>query len=266
MTPFVTTELPVLLYHHIGPLRPGTFPSMTIDPRRFGQHLDWLRASGYRALSIDQVVAWATERCELPPRSLLFTFDDGYADLADTAFPLLEAAGYPATVFIVTEFIGRTNSWDDHLGKGGHRLLGGEAIQGWSQRGIEFAAHTRTHPDLSRLPREEVERELAGSRDDLEALLQRSVRAFAFPYGEAGRFGLRAAATTFAIAFNAFDGTNGPNADPHWIRRTMVQPTDSRLDIASRVRFGRSFKQDARARLSQARSRMAGQLRHREQA
>lgn len=104
-------ELPALLYHHVGPLRPGIYRSLTVEPRRFQQDLDWLRRHGYRSASIDQVTAWAVEGRELPDRSVLITFDDGYAELADTAFPILRAAGYFATVFIVTGAIGDSNSW-----------------------------------------------------------------------------------------------------------------------------------------------------------
>ena len=167
------TELPVLIYHHVGPLRPNTFAVMTVDPGRLRRHLGWLRRHGYSSLSLEQVIGWARRGEPLPPRSVLITFDDGYADLAEHAFPLLRAAGYSAVVFLVTRMLDGYGAWDEPLGKGGHRVIDEQAVKLWSERGIEFGAHTRTHPALSSLAADELGRPRSrAGRDDLEALIR----------------------------------------------------------------------------------------------
>jgi peptidoglycan/xylan/chitin deacetylase (PgdA/CDA1 family) len=248
------TSLPVLLYHHVGPLRPRTHRSMTVDPARFRQQLEWLRRRGYRSLTVEDVERWTSQDGQLPRRRVLITFDDGYADLAEAAFPSLRAAGFSATVFVVSGLLGARNEWDDPGGHGGHRLLDADEIRRWAERGIEFGAHTRTHLELDRASPDVTREEIVGSKQDLEDLLQRSVRAFAYPYGVPGKYGHEVAAANFSGAFCDADGLNLPGDDPHLIRRTMVQPRDRGLDLVSRLRLGRSLIWDARGRLSRART------------
>jgi peptidoglycan/xylan/chitin deacetylase (PgdA/CDA1 family) len=247
------TALPILLYHHVGPVRPHTHRSMTVEPERFRAHLDWLRRHDYRSLSIDQVEGWAEDQ-PLPRSGVLITFDDGYEDLAEFALPLLEGAGFSALVFVVTGLLGETNGWDADTGHGGHRLLSAEQIKEWSNRDIEFGAHTRTHPNLDEISLDDAREEIVGSKDDLEQLVQRPVRSFAYPFGVAGPQGRKVAADNFGLAFSDAEGRNAAGADRFWLRRTMVQPTDGGLDLASRLYLGRSIKQNARARLSRART------------
>jgi peptidoglycan/xylan/chitin deacetylase (PgdA/CDA1 family) len=246
------TTLPVLLYHHVGPARPATYPSLTVAPQRFSRQLDWLRRHGYHSLSMAEVEAWACDGYQLPPRAVVITFDDGYADLANFAFPLLRAAGFSAVIFVVTQLLGETNAWDpSHRG---HTLLTSGEVKAWSKRGVEFGAHSRTHPNLDHLTYDQAEVEILGSRNDLEELVQQPVRSFAYPWGVAGPFGRQLAAENFALAFSDSDGPNTRDVDPHAIKRTMVQPTDGASDLNSRLRFGRSLRQDARARLGKVRS------------
>lgn len=250
--PFPRTELPVLLYHHVGPVRSRTLPVLTVDPRRFQRHLAWLRRRNYGSLTLDQVAAWAIRGEPLPEQSVLITFDDSYADLTHHAFPLLRAAGYSAVVFVVTGRLGGFNAWDEPLGAAGHRLLDEDAIRLWSQRGIEFGAHTRTHPKLGTLAPADLEAEIQGSRDDLEELLQGPVSSFAYPYGVLDSLSIELASRIFQLAFTGADGPNVRGVDPHLIGRTGVKRSDMTPDIAFRVRYGRSPRQDVRTRVGRA--------------
>lgn len=253
----VSRRFTVLLYHHVGPARRATPPTLTVAPARFAKQLDWLRRRGYHVLSIDEVVAWATEGRPIPKRSVLITFDDGFADLSDFAFPGLIAAGFTATVFLVTGLLGSRNVWDADKGRDGFRLLDAETVQTWSRRGIEFGVHTRTHPDLSRLSRADAEEEMAGSRRDLEALLDRPAEAFAYPFGATSATACQLAAWLFSVAFLASEeGVNREGTDAHLLRRTMVQSVDELVDIELRARFGFSAHQRARHRLAMTRARL----------
>jgi peptidoglycan/xylan/chitin deacetylase (PgdA/CDA1 family) len=209
----------------------------------------------YRAVSLPEVIDWATAGEEIPERSVLITFDDAYADLAFSAFPTLEAAGFSATVFVVTGCIGARNSWEDPLGTGGQPLLDEQSIKHWSARGIDFGAHSRSHTDLSQLSAGELERELGGSRDDLAGIVGHEIGAFAYPYGRWDAQSHGAVASLFSVAFTTQEGLNGPTGDPHLLRRTMVQGNDSEIDIALRTRLGRSPRPRARVVLGNARRR-----------
>jgi peptidoglycan/xylan/chitin deacetylase (PgdA/CDA1 family) len=209
----------------------------------------------YRSVSIGEVIAWATAGEKIPERSVLITFDDGYADLAVSAFPTLRAAGFSAAVFVVTACIGGWNSWEDPVGMGGQRLLDEQSIKEWSARGIEFGAHSRSHTDLTKLDSGQLVDELGGSRVDLEGIVGREVQAFAYPYGGWDARSRRAAASAFSLAFTTQEGVNRPGDDPHLLRRTMVQGNDSEIDIALRAWLGRSPRPRIRVLLGSARRR-----------
>jgi peptidoglycan/xylan/chitin deacetylase (PgdA/CDA1 family) len=252
-----TGRLPILVYHHVGPARSGTLPSLTVTRDRFRRHLEWLRRHRFQAVSLDEAAAWANGSGELPARSVMVTFDDGYADLAADAFPLLEAARMRAAVFVVTAQVGGSSAWDAALGGGGHRLLSAQEIRLWSERGIEFGAHTRTHPDLTTLSDSELDSEIVGSADDLEAVIDRRVDAFAYPFSLVDRRSLAIVRDRFEIAFTVFEGTNR-RSDPHQLERTMVQPYDRALDIATRVRLGYSPRERTWVALARWKRRLIG--------
>src|SRR5215216_1446368 len=134
-------SLPILLYHHVGPPRPGTPASLTVSPQRFARHLRTLPRMRRTVVDLDAVIAWVRDGRPLPERPVLITFDDGYSDLAVSAFPELERRGMPALVFAVSGRVGQGNDWDGPVSQ---TLLDGAQMREWSHRGITFGAHTRT--------------------------------------------------------------------------------------------------------------------------
>jgi peptidoglycan/xylan/chitin deacetylase (PgdA/CDA1 family) len=250
-------RLPVLLYHHIGPRRPATLPSLTVSVERFRAHMYWLHRRGYRTLSIREAVRWAVgETGGLPLRACLITFDDGHADLAEYAFPLLHALGMRATAFVVTGALGGRSAWDDSIGGGGYRLLDEDQIRTWSERGIDFGAHTRSHPDLRTLDDELLTSEIHGSADDLETLLGNRPSAFAYPYGFYNERIVSVVRSAFEAAFT-IDEVRHARVDAHLLGRTMVQPFDRPVELWPRIHLGFSPRARAKARLARLRRRLA---------
>lgn len=228
------------MYHHVGPLRPGLLPSLSVSPKRFRAQLALLRRLGLQPLTLGQVAAWTDRQAELPPRALLITFDDGYADLQEHAFSVLEQAGFPATVFLVTGALGATTSWDASLGAGSNALLDAGAVERWNGRGIEFGSHSRTHADLTALGPTALREELAGSAEDLAALLSEPPIAVAYPWGLASNEVREAAAGSYRLGFCAEGSANRPGCDPLLLGRTMVQPADTAIEVVLRARLGLS--------------------------
>lgn len=251
------TYLPVLLYHHVGPTRAGIASSLTVSPERFAGQLAWLRRRGFVTLSITDLAGRVEQDLPLPRRSVLITFDDGYADLAEYAFPAIRDAGMRATVFVVTARIAGTNTWDEALSGGNERLLSGTQVRSWSRAGIDFGAHTRTHADLTRLSEVDLESEMLGSKRDLEGLLDRDVEAFAYPWGLVDARAHALAARNFVLAFVDQEGRNARAADRHLLRRSMVQARDTRLDFTCRAQLGWSPPLSLRHRLGAVRRALA---------
>lgn len=256
-------RLPVLLYHHVGPQRPGTPPDLTVSPQKFAQQVQWLARRGYQGIRPADWLRWYREGKGLPDKPVLLTLDDGYADLVDYALPILRRYGFGAAVYIVTGQLGGTNAWDEAKGSGTHRLMTAEQIRYWATQGIEFGAHSRTHADLTSLTSGELREEVLGSGSDLADLLGSRVVSFAYPYGFHNRAVDNCVRGAFDLAFLADDKAEGLNyllTDPFQMRRTMVQPNDSLLDLELRARWGRNPILEFRAKL-RLRTRLKSALR-----
>lgn len=235
-------RLPVLLYHHVGPERPGTMLGLTVSPERFERHVRWLSRRGYRGICPTDWLRWRQEGKGLPEKPVLFTFDDGYEDLVEYALPVLRRYGFGAAVYVVTKQLGGTNAWDEARGWGTLRLMTADQIKFWAGQGIEFGAHSRNHADLTSLTEDELAEEVVGSSKDLELLIGTRPVSFAYPYGLRNQKVDDCARGAFDLAFIADDADEGLNylqTDPHLLLRTMVQSKDSLLALECRTRWGR---------------------------
>lgn len=251
-------RLPVLLYHHVGPRRPGTFPALTVTPAAFERQVRWLAERGFKGIRPTDWLRWRNEGQGLPEKPVLLTFDDGYEDLVEFAFPVLQRYGFGAAVFIVTHQIGQANEWDQAQGSAEHRLMTLDQIAHWAEHGIEFGSHSRTHADLRALSQQELKDEVIGSADDLEKILNKRPVSFAYPYGYSSEQVVRCVGENYEIAFGIDPREPGINhmlTNPHMMQRTMVQPVDMQIDLALRVHHGASPLESIR-RMFRLRSRL----------
>lgn len=231
-------RLPVLLYHHIGPRRPGTFTSLTVSPENLRRHVRTMARWGYAGIRPSDWLAWVEEGKQLPDRPVLLTFDDAYADLAEHGLPVLREYGFGAAVYVVTSQLGGTNRWDQAKGSVAHRVLTAEQIRYWATQGIEFGAHGRTHSSLTTLEHEAAEDEILGSKADMECVLGSKVFSFAYPYGSYNEAIQKIVRDAGLISFTVEEGLNDHSTNLQTLRRTMVQPRDNLLDLRLRLSFG----------------------------
>jgi peptidoglycan/xylan/chitin deacetylase (PgdA/CDA1 family) len=242
-------HLPALLYHHVGPPRDDTYPSLTIAPERFELQMRWLARRGYVGIRASEFLAWRRSGKVLPKKSVLLTFDDAYADLTKYAFPTLRRYGFGGVALVVTGQMGGTNAWDTARGSGTHALMSSSQIQEWAAQGIEFGAHGRTHVDLTTLVAHSLSNEVEGSAADLSDLLGIPTAAFAYPYGAFNDAVRDCVKDYFELAFTTEEGLNDPGTDLYTLRRTMVASNDTQIDFACRLRLGWNPIQRVRSRL-----------------
>lgn len=248
---------PVLLYHHVGPRRHGSFTTLTVSPMRFERHLRYLAEAGFTGITTSQWIAWCLNGEPLPDKPILLTFDDGYKDLATFAFPALIALGWGATAFVVTSQIGGTNLWDQENGSAAHVLMDAQDISYWAARGIEFGSHSHTHPDLKTLQNTaQVEEEIVSSKRILESIVQREILTFAYPYGAADQRVRQWVASTYTSAHSTEIGLNSLGSDRTMMRRSMVMPGDTRIDLLMRAQFGWNPLEGVRIRAARLRGRV----------
>jgi peptidoglycan/xylan/chitin deacetylase (PgdA/CDA1 family) len=142
------------------------------------------------------------------PQWLLLTFDDGYATLAERAYPVLADLGFTAVTFVVTDHVGGTNTWDARYTWRRLRHLDWDTIARWRARGLEFGSHGATHRRLTWLDDAAARAELERSRATLEARLgAESGQAVAYPFGATdARVRRLAAAAGYRLGFGGVRG------------------------------------------------------------
>lgn len=181
----------VFTVHSIAPAR----SDMAVSVTRFRQQLEGLLAAGYRALTIDQLLAVQSRKAGPCDPAFALTFDDGYRSVLTEALPVLEALQIPATVFLTTGFLDRRVSppwrstdpdlqaeyrkeaqffqpltWDEARTLARHPL-------------IRIGGHTDTHPLLGLLTADAARDELRQSKAILRNQLGIETNLFAYPFG-----------------------------------------------------------------------------------
>jgi len=177
---------PVLCYHKVDTRFELGFTQ--VEPRVFRRQVETLARAGYRALGTAELlerVAAPPTAAGAPAREVVITFDDGYAGLARHAFPVLADHGFRALVFVITDYVGRENSWDVQYGWRRFGHLAWEDLADWQERGIEVHSHGATHARLTWLPDDLVADELRRSREAIAQRLGRAPRAVSYPFGSA---------------------------------------------------------------------------------
>jgi peptidoglycan/xylan/chitin deacetylase (PgdA/CDA1 family) len=158
-------------------------PPLCIDPVLFREHLDALDQVGAATLTVGEV-AQALRGGRLPERGVAITFDDGLTSVAAQAAPLLAEHSRRATIFAVAGTLGQLSDWPSQPLRAAHRrLLDPAGLRELADAGIEIGAHGVQHAPLVRAPERLARAEVLGAKQQLEALLERPVTSFAYPYG-----------------------------------------------------------------------------------
>jgi peptidoglycan/xylan/chitin deacetylase (PgdA/CDA1 family) len=190
-------KVPILTYHSVD--ESGSIISTAPDV--FRQQMKSLSASGYKAISLKELLGFFSENKIPAPKTVALTFDDGFQNFYTTAFPVLQEYGFQATVFLVTDHCGKYNDWGDNPPKlPRSKLLSWQEIKELNDCGIEFGSHTRTHPDLTQIDAAQADREIVESKQEIENALGTEVTTFAYPYGKFNPSVKQVAEKTFAAA------------------------------------------------------------------
>lgn len=216
---------PVLCYHRIGgPLELGV---TRVSRSVFERQMRALANAGWRTLTLDEFARLALDPLTThhSPLTFFLTFDDGYASLADFAYPLLADLGFTATTFLITNHVGKANSWDVGYTRERLRHLDWDMVEHWRARGFDFGSHTATHPRLTWLPHDRVQHELERSRRALVSRLgPQAGRAVAYPFGAwNARIAQLAAAAGYELGLGGVFG----NGRPHELPRVPVYMWDA---------------------------------------
>jgi peptidoglycan/xylan/chitin deacetylase (PgdA/CDA1 family) len=178
--------IPILAFHKVNPAFEWGVTRST--PGHFRRVLEYLKKNRYTTVSLEDLIV----RRRLPARPVVLTFDDAYDCFYRHALPLLDEFGFKATLFVITGYVGRDNTWDVNLGWLRFRHLSWDQIHSLSLSGMEIGSHTVRHADLTALPGFRLRKELRQSKAELEEKTGRRVRTISFPFGRYNSNVLRA--------------------------------------------------------------------------
>jgi peptidoglycan/xylan/chitin deacetylase (PgdA/CDA1 family) len=212
--------IPILCYHRFGPNK----SSMTLTAASFEAQMEYLARNGYRVISLAQFARFLEGSEPMPKKTVVITIDDGYRATYQIAYPILKKHGFPATVYLYSDFVGASDAmtWPQ--------------MQEMVRSGlIEIQPHSKTHSNLTvKLAgesdakyAERMRREIEGPVNAIQERLSLPSFSYAYPYGDVNelvadllaRQGVRLGVTVTA-------GGNGFFAYPYMLRRTMIFGTD----------------------------------------
>ncbi len=175
----IQSSLSILMYHSISEAderEVHPYYRLCTPPALFECHLLYLRENGYRVLTLENAVRELTNNT-LQGKNVVITFDDGFMDSYEEAFPLLLQYGVTATMFLPVNYIG-----DRSIHLNGRKHLTWHEVSEMAGAGITFGSHTMTHRKLSQLSLKEIETEISCSKSIIEDRLGIPSRTFSYPY------------------------------------------------------------------------------------
>lgn len=163
-------SIPVLMYHHIRDYdnqEDKIGMNLSVSPQKFISELNFLKDQGFTTIKFEDLA-----NNYLPDKPIILTFDDGYQNFYDNAFPALIERGQTGVVFVISGF----------LDKPGY--LSTQNTRALSQEGIEIGSHTINHPDLSTANQQKATKEISQSKQTLESLIGKKIISFCYPSGK----------------------------------------------------------------------------------
>ncbi len=198
----------ILMYHSVS----DTGGATAISPGVFAMQMQTIADAGLPVLTMDDYLAGRDGHAQLPPRAVVITFDDGFQDFADVAWPILSRHSFHPIVYLPTGFVGRAEGWQG-IGSLPRPLMGWDQIRALAAEGVLFGSHTVSHPNLNSLADPALTDELGLAKRAIEDQLSHEVRHFAPPYGLANAHVRDKIAALHRTSAGTRLGQAGPAAD-----------------------------------------------------
>lgn len=200
--------IPILYYHSVSP---SANNEVIITPELLRSELQYLKNEGYTTLTLKDLSDYLLNNSPVPSKSIVITFDDGYMDNYNNAFPILKELEMNATIFCITSKLD------------GSYYLSPDAIKEMSNYGIDIQSHTINHPKLDSLTYDKQLAELKESKQALESITGKPVTSIAYPFGNFNDDTIRAAkAAGYSFGFTTNRGLADRTDDSFKIDRIYI--------------------------------------------
>jgi len=225
---------PILCYHSISN-HSSPKSEFTVSASALDRQMRLLRWLGFQSLTLQELTR-AYEHGEAVENGVVITFDDGYHDTYTQAAPILSAHGFTATVFVVTDYVGR-------------RLRHGAQFATWDElrrlrdAGWEIGLHSATHADLTAVDNGKLDHEVLDAARVLEHRLGEPVWSMAYPWGKYTPAAIEAVMKCGARAAVTVSQSLANRRSPRYaLPRCAVRRSDNLLDILGIATTGYSPK------------------------
>ncbi len=239
------SEIPVLMYHRvIKDISEKGVHGTYVTVEQFEEHMKILKNMGYETVTFEDFLHNRfKQRFNKNKKQIMITFDDGYVDNYDYAFPILKKYEFKAIIYLVSHL--DYNKWDvENINNPEKKfqLMSKEQLLDMAKYGIEFGGHTKTHVKLSRIEVEEARDEIFESKESLENLLDTKLISFAYPYGDLNdRVKQIAEEAGYKFAVATDSGSVCFSDDLFQIRRIGIFPTITNLGFKRKIKGNYNF-------------------------
>lgn len=234
----------ILMYHMVREHIDGAkFNKLRVTPAAFEKQIAWMKAEGFNFVTMQELQEnWGQH----PEKTVAITFDDGYLDNLEHAYPILEKYQAKATIYVVVDRHDR--DWSTY--KKAHHNSGELArepklndaqVKQLADSGlIEIGSHTMTHANLAKLTDHECLAEMTQSKAVLEDMIQHPVTSFAYPFGiYAERDVELAKQAGYTNAVTTQEGIDGQSPDFMQLKRIKISGKDSMFAVKLRLKLGK---------------------------
>ena len=157
----------ILNYHKVDNMN----IALSVLPEDFDRQMAYLKENGYNTINTDQLYDYMVNGAELPENPIMITFDDGYEDNYQNAYPILKKYGFTGTIFVITDFV--VISLIINLGTN----------KRMKANGMDFQSHTASHKSMTELTEAQLKDELTRSKQTLDTQLNQDTKFMAYPTG-----------------------------------------------------------------------------------
>jgi peptidoglycan/xylan/chitin deacetylase (PgdA/CDA1 family) len=225
-------EAVVLMYHSISEKKHFS----AVNPEDFARQMEFLKAMDYKVISIDRFFS-ELKAGDFAPKTVLISFDDGFKDNYENAFPVLKKFNLPASIFVSSSLLGKKlilQSGEES------RYLDEKEIKEMVDSGlIRIGAHGHEHVKFTRLNEDQIADNLRTCKNIIQSVAGKEINHFAYPFGKNNDEIKKVVKNFFKLAFGVEKGRVGSDSDFFAIKRNSIDSAVSFYEFKAIVKYGK---------------------------
>lgn len=215
-------SVPVLMYHSID-YEKGN--ELRVPKETFRKQMNYLKQNGYTTLTLDELYDFFINNKPVPNKSIVITFDDGYKDNFENAYPILKELGFNATIFVITSTVDNDKNY-----------LTSKQLKELEANGIDIESHTVNHEQLDKLTYNEQVNTLKSSKEYIEKVLGEQKKYIAYPFGKWNHDTIKAVKDAgYSMVFTTESGWANKNQGIYELHRVYVSANHDMKEFERRI-------------------------------